>query len=52
MKAWLCFKGTKLISEGGKASYVKGPCTALLKSGALKRPSNLVYLDAGLCSTP
>ena len=51
MKARLCFKGTKLISEGGKASYVKGPCITLLKSGAPRQPPTLLYLHAGLCST-
>ena len=51
MKARFCFKGTKLISEGGKASYVKGPCMALLRSRAARQPPGLLNLCAGLCST-
>lgn len=47
MKARLCFKGTKLISEGGKASYVNGPCMTSLKSGAPRQPSKALYLYAG-----
>ena len=27
LNALLCFRGTKLMSDGGKASYVKGPYT-------------------------
>ena len=41
MKARLCFKGTKLISEGGKASYVNGPCMTSLKSGAARQLQKL-----------